>query len=257
MANYYKSDYYKYPIVVENIEWEVIVTITDTNWRKVIYSWYDLMAKNSESFYITKCLLGWFLKEIPKNVLIIWFWAWAFWKYLEDHIKDVKITWIDIDKTMFKIAKNELNIKTNDFLVMEWNIAIKKLINESKIYDLILIDVYWSDWKIPKSFQDKKIYDNIKKKLNKDWILSINYSNYHTVNKEKYDNIHEILKKTFWKNFIHLLSWKTDKWNIVWIYNLDKKYNSEEITLRYLGKVKNWKILYDPNMIKNIIIDKN
>jgi spermidine synthase len=255
MTNYYPSEFYKYPIEVDNIDWEVIVTITDTKWRKVIYSWYDLVAKNSESFYITKCLLWGFIKKIPKNVLIIWFWAWAFWKYLEDHIKDCKITWIDIDRSMFKIAKKELNIKTNDFLIMEWSIAIKKLINDDKKYDLILIDVYWSDWNIPTSFQDKKLYLNIKKILASNWILSVNFSNYHTFNQEKYDNIHENLTKIFWKNYIHLVPWKTDRWNVVWIYNLDKKYSSEEINLRYLEKVKNEEILYDPNMIKNIIIN--
>ena len=256
MANYYKSEFYKYPIEVENIEWEVIVTITDTNWRKVIYSWYDLISKNSESFYITKCLLWWFIKKTPKNVLIIGFWWWAFWKYLEDHIKDIKVTGIDIDKSMFKIAKNELNIKTNDFMIMDWNIAIKKLISEEKKYDLILIDVYWSNWKIPKSFQDKKIYENIKKLTLKEWIISINYSNYHSFNQEKYDKIHENIIKIFWKNFIHLMPWKTDRWNVAWIYNLDKNYKSEEISLKYLEKVKKWEILYDSNMIKNIIIEK-
>lgn len=256
MANYYKSDFYKYPIEVENIEWEIIVTITDTKWRKVIYSWYDLIAKNSESSYITKCLLGWFIEKMPENVLIIWFWAWAYWKYLEDHIKDIKITWVDIDKTMFKIAKKELKVKTNDFLIMEWNIAIKKLMCEEKEYDLILIDAYWWDWSIPKSFQDKKIYEDIKKILNKDWILSINYSNYHTFNQKKYDNIHNNLIKIFWSNYIHFLPWKTDRWNISWIYNLNKKYTSEEISVKYLEKVKNWEILYDSNMIKNIIIDE-
>jgi 23S rRNA G2069 N7-methylase RlmK/C1962 C5-methylase RlmI len=43
---------------------------------------------------------------------------------------------------MFKIAKEEFKVKTNDFIVMDAKEAINKLVLEDKKYDLILIDVY-------------------------------------------------------------------------------------------------------------------
>jgi len=252
MTKYYSSEFYNEPIEVDNIQWEILVTITDNSNRKIIYSWYDIISKNSNSRYINECLLWWFIKKIPEKVLIIWFWWWAFCKYLEDHIKNVKITWIDIDKAMFQIAKKELKIKTNDFLIMEWVEAINQLNNENKKFDLILIDVYWNEWKIPSSFLKKNIYINIKKLLLNDWTLSINYADYIW----EYDLVHKYLKEIFWKNSIHITSWENYKWNISWIYNLDKKYDSKEIILKYLEKVKKWEILYDSNMIKKIILDK-
>jgi hypothetical protein len=53
-----------------------------------------------------------------------------------------------------------------------------------------------------------------------------------------------------------LTSWKNDKWNVIWIYNLKKEYETDEIIKIYLEKVRKWEILYDPNMIKNIYIRK-
>ena len=254
MTNYYKSKFYDFPIEVDNIWWELILTITDTLWRKVIYSWYDIISKQSNSNYITKCILWWLIEQIPKNVLIIWFWWWAYCKYLEDHISDINITGVDIDEVMFDISKKEFWIKSNNLMVMDWENAIKELIINWKEYDFILIDVYWNNWNIPENFNKKLIYENIKKILNKNWALAINFANYNWLNIWKYNKIHHFLKTIFWENFIHILSDKETKWNVSWVYNLKKKYNSEEINLSYLQKVKNWSILYDSNMIKNTII---
>ena len=254
MTNFYQSKFYDLPIEVDNIWWEVIVTITDSIWRKLIYSWYDLIAKNSTSKYITKCILWWLIRDIPKKILIIWFWGWAFAKYIEDHIKNANITWIDIDETMFQIAKKELDIKTNNLILMDWQEAIKELINKKETFDLILLDVYWSDWRMPENFDKKEIYVNIKKILNNEWIFSINYADYSWLNVWKYNKIHYFLKEIFWENFVHIKWEKNNNWNISWIYNLDKNYEPEEINLKYLEKVKNWDILYDSNMIKNTII---
>jgi len=256
MTNYYKSIFYNHPIEVVNIEWEVIVTITDKSSRKIIYSWYDLIEKNTQSNYITKCILWGFIKKIPKEILIVWFWWWAFCKYIEDHVKWQNITWVDIDSTMFEIAKKELNIKTDNLISMEWEKAISELKNNGKKFDLVLIDVYWSEWLIPDEFLKKEVYTNLKEIINKDWVLSINYADYVWINIWKYNKIHHYLKDIFWENFIHLSSIKNKKWNISWIYNLDKKYSLEEINIKYLEKVKSWKILYDANMIKNTIINK-
>lgn len=255
MIKQYKSDFYNHPIEVDNIWWELIVTITDNKWRKIIYSWYDLVSKNTQSHYINKCILWWLIKQTPKNILIIWFWWWAFCKYLEDHISNIKITWIDIDETMFKIAKEEFKVKTNDFITMDAKEAINKLVLEDKKYDLILIDVYWNNWNIPESFKEKSTYENIKKILESNGTLSINYADYRWINIWKYNKIHFFLKELFGENYIHILSEKETKWNVSWIYNLDKKYNSIDINLKYLEKVKKAEILYDSNMIKNIIIE--
>ena len=56
------------------------------------------------------------------------------------------------------------------------------------------------------------------------------------------------------KNNIFIKCEKNNNWNTIWIYNLDKKYTSEEINLKYLEQVKKWKVIYDSNIIKNTYI---
>lgn len=258
MSKYYNSKFYSKPIEVENIDWEIIVIITDDFWRETIYTWYDIIEKNSQSFYINKCLLWWFIKNIPQDVLIIWFWWWAFAKYLEDHIKIINITWIDIDPVMIEIAKNELKVKTNDFYLDDAKDAIKKIYKDNKKYDLILIDVYWNDWEIPKYFWNKAFFNNVKKVLKNDWVISINFSNYEIWGKNfnKYEKIHSTLINVFWKNYNHLFNWKNDRWNVVWIYNLDKFYKSQDFFENYMEKVSIWEIIYDEKLISNFIVKK-
>ena len=257
MTKYYNSNHYNYPIEVDNINWEIIVTITDNLSRKIIYSWYDIINKNTNSNYITKGILWWLINWIPNNVLILWFWWWAYAKYLEDHFRNIKITWVDIDETMFEIAKKELNIKTNDLLLDENDKVLEKLIEKNIKYDLIFIDVYWCEWIIPEEYSRLEKYQNIYKLLNQNWIISINFADYSWKNIWKYNKIHHFLKKIFWENYLHINSEKDKKWNIIWIYNINKKYTSEEVNLNYLKLVKNKNILYDPNMIKNIYIEEN
>lgn len=253
MEKYYNSKYYSKPIEVVNIEWEILVIITDSNWREIIYTWYDIIEKNTESIYINKCLLWWFIKKIPENVLIIWFWWWAFAKYLEDHIKNIHITWIDIDEAMIEIAKKELKVKTNDIYIMDAEQAIDKITKKWNKYDLVLIDVYGWDWEIPKYFWNIEFFEKIKNVLNNDWVLSINFADYDLENiykKQFYDKIHNNLIKLFGQYYSHILAWLNDRWNVMWIYNLDKKYEEKDYYDNYKILVNKGKIIYDENIIK-------
>jgi len=256
MTKYYKSNYFNYPIEVDNINWEIIISIIDTSWRKIIYSWYDLVWKNTESKYITNWILWWLLNGIPEKVLILWFWGWAYAKYIEDHISNTEITGVDIDETMFEIAKKELSIKTNALLTCDCLSALNNFKNINEKFDLIFIDIYWKNWEIPDNFNEIETYLSIKASLNVKWIISINFANYSWVNIWKYNKIHHFLKTIFWENYIHINWEKNNKWNIIWIYNLDKKYLSEEVNMNYLKLVKEGKILYDSNIIKNTYIEK-
>lgn len=258
MSKYYNSKFYSKPIEVEDIDWEILVIVTDSLGRETIYSWYDVKEKNTESIYINKCLLWGFIKKIPKDVLIIWIWWWAFAKYLEDHIENINITWIDIDKTMVDIAKNELKVKTNDIHIIDAYEGVEKLVKTRKKYDLILIDVYWWNWEMPKYFQEESFFENIKELLWKEWTLSINFSNYDSLNEKiisNYYEIHAILISIFWKFYSHILSWIYNKWNVAWIYNLDKFYESSDFDSNYLEKVKNWEIINDEKIINDTFCD--
>lgn len=259
MANYYNSPYYSKPIEVENIDWEILLIITDNLGRESIYSWYDVVEKNTESFYINKCLLWWFLKKIPESVLIIWFWGWAFAKYLEDHIEKIDITWIEIDKTMLEIARKEFKVKTNNLYISDALEALKTIIKQNKKYDLILIDVYWSDWEIPKYFWENTFAYKLSRILKIDWTISINYSNYKNNENgrlEKYNKIHSNFLKYFSKNYSFLIKWKKDNWNKVWIYNLDKKYSKSDFESNYLKNVELGKIKYDEKIFSDFKIKK-
>lgn len=258
MSKFYNSKNYSKPIEVANIFWEVIVIITDKYDREIIYTWYDIVEKNTQSNYINKCLLWWFIKKIPKTVLIIWFWWWAFAKYLEDHLENVNIDWIDIDETMFEIAKNELKVKTNNFYIMDALNAIDKIIEQGKTYDLVLIDVYGNDWEIPEYFSEKYFFEKIKQVLLKDWVLSINFADYNLENIEKtnkYNKIHSNLVNIFWEYYSHILAWVNDRWNVSWIYNLDKFYTSSDYDNNHVERAKKWEILYDEKIIENTILE--
>lgn len=259
-TNYYKSKFYKKPIEVENIDWEILVVITDDKDREIIYTWYDIDEKNTWSIYINKCLLWWLINWVPNNVLIIWLWWWAYAKYIEDNFyTDTKITWIDIDETMVEIAKTEFLVNTNDIYTMDAKDALNILKRKKINYDLVLIDVY--DWscEIPEYFSDKNFISDIKQVISKEWIISINYSDYIKEDKLKYDKynlIHNNVLEVIWNEYVHLLSWEDDRWNVMWIYNLDKKYTSEDFNLKYLELVENWELRFDSNIIKDTVIEK-
>lgn len=259
MIKYYNSILYNKPIEVENIEWEIIVTITDNKNRKIIYSWHDVVENNSQSMYINKCLLWWFIKKIPKKVLIIWFGWWAFARFLEDHVRDIEITGIDIDKSMIEIAKNELKVRTNDFYIIDALDALQELINKDKTYDLVLIDVYWSDWEMPSYFLEKIFFEKVKKVLLKDGVLSINFSNYDLVNSEKntlYNKIHSNIIDLFWKYYSFLVCESEILWNIAWIYNLDKNYNEGDFNSNYIKNYRAWNIVFNEKILENTRIKR-
>jgi len=257
MEKYYNSKFYDKPIEVVNIWGEILVIIIDNKGREIIYTWYDVVEKNTESIYINKCLLWWFIKKIPKNVLIIWFWWWAFAKYLEDHVENTCITWIDIDETMIDIAKKELNVKTNDFYIMDSQTAIDKITVQKITYDLILIDIYGWDWEIPEYLCDERYFSKLKIILEKNWVISINFADYNINDPERYDKYEKInnnLINVFWKYYSHLSIWENNRWNVIWIYNLDKFYSACDYNNKYLKYVETCEIIFDEKIIRNTVI---
>mgnify|MGYP001942307231 CR=1 FL=1 len=263
MPKYYKSKFYDSPIEVLNDNWDVSVTIKDCFGRKSIYSWYNLEDKNSQSHYINKCLLGGFLQQDIKNILVIWVWWGAFVKYLEDHVPGVTITGIEIDEAMIEIAQKELNIKSKDMIVWDISDVIDQLSDRGAYYDLILFDVYWWTWEIPKSVTNNDLFLKLKSLLENDWIFSINYSNFYplwesfidiSVSKY-YKTIHKSLQDVFWGNFLAFLSGESEWGNVAGIYNLKKKHTLNEIKSIYYKKVQSNEIILDSRIIEWIYLD--
>ncbi len=93
----------------------------------------------------------------------------------------------------------------------------------------------------------------IKNILDKNWKFIVNFANINE-NKKFYKQIDEKIIKIFSKNKIEILNNKNDNGNIISVYNLEKKLNSKNIILEYLDKIKQWKINYDNNLIKNIFL---
>ena len=270
MKKYY-SNFYKNNIEVENINWEILVNIFTKNNEKIIYSWYDLEDKTSYSPYIKNALLASFINKIPEKILILWFWAWSFAKYFEDYLwKKIKITWVELDNTMLKIAKNELKIKSKNLINIDYieylnkktpnllsgSIEIEKQNKNSPIIpfnkgdeDIIFFDIYDKNSQIPKSFNKLEILKKIKNLLDKNWLFIVNFANY-LENLDYYKKIEQKIISVFWENFIKIKSEE----NIVWVFWLEKILNSEELILKYLEKIKKNNINYDSNLIKNIIL---
>ncbi|MDD2907700.1 MAG: methyltransferase domain-containing protein [Candidatus Gracilibacteria bacterium] len=255
MIKYYTSKFYLKPIIVENNFGEITLTIYDNLGREIIYTWYNVVEKTTQSTYINKCLLGSFIRKIPKNVLIIGFGGGAFAKFLEDHIENIEITGIEIDEAMIEIAKKEYNIKADDFYIIDANIALEKIISEGKKFDSILIDVYGNNGKIPDYFDEKTFFENIKKVTNNDSVISINFADYNFKEKNtRYDKIHSNLLEIFGKYYSHIFSGGEISGNISGIYNLDKYYSALEYDENFRKNYRAGNIRYNLEIIKDTVL---
>lgn len=264
MKKKYNSKFFNFPIEVESVNWDKLIFITTNSGKKVIYSWYDLDKKQTQIPYINKCLLWWFVKKIPKKVLILGLWWGSFAKYLEDHIDKVEITWIDIDEAMIEISKKEMLLESNNLFCLDAKIVVSKLYRESKFFDLILIDCYWIDSEIPEELTTNIFFENCKKILDLDWTVSINMANFLLDNNienfkrvAKYREMHNNLKQVFGNYFSLITHWDWIWENVVWIYNLNKFYSSKEFNDNYIEKAENWEIKYDYNLILNTYLDES
>jgi len=257
MQKIYHSEFYKNPIEVDNINWEIIVTITTKLWEKVIYSWYDLKNKETHSEYINKSLLWSFINNIPKKVLILWFWWGSFIKFLEDHIENIEIIWVDIDETMLKISKEIMWVKTEKLFIEDAELFIEKLFLENNInFDSILIDCYWWNSKIPEHLLLEPFFYKCSQILLDNWIISINMANFEQeeyIYKKMHKNIISQLKN---KYYSLLLANKNDYSNVVWIYNLKQKYSSKDFYRNYIKEVKKWNIENNFKILENIFLDE-
>jgi len=254
---FFPSQFYCQSIEVTDIAWEIIVVIRDKKDRESIFSWYDMTWKKSQSSYINGCLLWAFLKKIPESVLIIWFWWWAFARYLEDNILwDIKITWIEIDPVMLDIAKQIMKIKTRDFYKIDAKLALEKIAKKKLKYESILVDIYDSAWEIPDYFLSLDFISQLKQVLIETWTISINFANANSSKTlmTKYKIFHKMMLENFSSYFNILSAWESDFWNLSVIYNLDKVYYEADFLNNYLKNVKAKKIIYDEFIIKNIFL---
>jgi len=239
MTKYYKSNYYKEDIEVEEIDWEIFVNITTNDNKKIIYSWYDIKEKTSHSPYIKNAIIASFIWNIPNNILILGFW----------------ITWVEIDNAMIEISKNEFQLDNINYFNMWALKAIEILKNNKKNkFDIIFIDVYDENSKIPDFINDNIFWEDLKKLSLEDTKIIINYANNYE-NSKYYNEIDNKIKNIFKKKYIKILNNKNDDWNIIWVYNLNKNLNSQDLILEYLNKVQNWEINYDSNIISNIFLE--
>lgn len=264
MLKEYTSEFYNEPIIVENIDWDVTVSILDNLERESIYSWYDLKNKNTPSDYINKWILGWLMQESVNKILILWAWGWAYIKYIEDHFIYADITSVDIDPAMIEIAKKELEVECENIFTDDVLQFTDKLTQKWEKFDLILFDIYGSTGEIPKHIVCDKLFNNLSRLLYPSGIFSINYANFFLKShdlidqerKKKYISIHRELVNIYWEHFITFLSPESEGWNVSVSYNLDKTYTLEDIKKEYFRKVEFEDIEADNNLIENIKLDE-
>ena len=252
----YPSSLFNKPIEVSDIDWEIIVTITNRDELESVYSWYDLVEKESYSVYINKCILWGLIKWIPKKILVIWFGWGSFIKFLEDHFENIEITGIDIEPAMLNICKDILWIKTDNLIVWDANWVLDELIKNNNKYDLILFDVYWNDSQIPENLTKLSFFEKTKKVLNSDWVFSINMSDFEW-KKEVYENIHKSLKSLFWEDFSLFTTWKNDFSNCMWVYNLEQKYTAKDFDKNYRVLFRKGVAEFSSEIIKNTFVDED
>ena len=264
MIREYESNFYNEPIIVENIDDEVCVSILDNLERESVYGWYDLKNKNTPLNYINKWILWGLMQESINKVLILWSGWGTYIKYIEDNFIYAEITAVDVDPTMIEIAKKELNIETKNIFTDDVLRFTKKLIKKWEKFDLILFDIYGSTGEIPKHIIVDDLFTDLWKLLYPSGIFSINYANFYLKShdiidqerKKKYILIHRKLVDTFWEHFISFLENKIDGENISVSYNLNKEYSKQDILEEYNKKIEFEDINPDENLIKNLILDE-
>lgn len=120
------------------------------------------------------------------------------------------ITAVDIDPIIIQIAKNEYNIHVNNALEIICDDAYTFVLNNTKQYDFIIIDLFLDD-KIPKQFFKDEFWINI---LHAKQIL-FNASLYEK-NEPQLKNLVKFLKK---HNFNIKTLYKVNKTNTLLIIN--------------------------------------
>ncbi|PIE85179.1 hypothetical protein CSA08_03485 [Candidatus Gracilibacteria bacterium] len=264
MKKKYISKFYKSPIIVDSIDGDILLYIETNKGRELIYSGYNINKKECYIPYINKCLLGGFIKGIPKSVLILGLGGGSYARYLEDHINGVSITGVDIDPIMIEISKKDMKVLSPDLICLSAEKAVSYLKGENRKYDLILLDCYLSDGEMPNGIMYENFLRNCKDLLTSSGVLSINFSEFLLNNNyedkkrvQRYRQMHESLKYIFGKYFSLLLVGEENGSNSMGIYNLSKFYTSKEYVDNYLECVSNSEILFDKNIIKDTYVDKN
>ena len=263
MITEYKSSFYSEPIIVENLDGEVSVNVLDNLNRESIYSWYNLNTKSTESDYINKWILWGLMQESINKILVLGWGGWAYIKYIEDHFIYSEITAVDIDPAMIKIAKEQMQIETDNLVTWDVVQFTDKLAKKWEKFDLILFDIYGSTGEIPLHIVKEKLFKNLKKLLYPSGIFSINYANFFLKShdlidqerKTKYIAFYRKIVDIYWENFITFLSPDSEGGNVSVSYNLDKSYTMTDIKKEYFKKVEFEDIEADENLIKDIKLD--
>lgn len=109
----------------------------------------------------------------PKNILVLGLAAGSVISILNKQWPKAKITGVDIDKTVVEVGKKYMDLKQAKNLTIHIADAVSFIQNDSKKYDLILIDLY-TGYTIEKRIASKAFLTSIKNHLSKNGMVVCN-----------------------------------------------------------------------------------
>jgi len=115
-----------------------------------------------------------------------------------------KITAVDIDSSIIDVAKTEFNIKNNQNLKIICTDALQFMNQNSKQYDLIIIDLF-IDTSMPEQFLDTSFWQHITNSNTKKGSILFNAS----LENEKENKLYDVI------NFLNRETYKVDIYNNV------------------------------------------
>ena len=134
----------------------------------------------------------------PKSCLMLGLAGGTMLTLLQSTFPKAKITCIEVDPTMTKLAKDEFHVESKNTTIVlsdafEWCISAV----HNKMFDCIVVDLYLGRYNPPQS-RTKKFIETLKSLLTPYGVICFN-SHYDRRNKQEYDNFLTLLTSSFSK----------------------------------------------------------
>ena len=184
---------------------------------------YVLNSKNvNYSFGGLHVVFQKFFKRIKINefkiddVLILGLGAGSIVEILKNNYHlNCKITGVEKDPEVIKLAKKYFDIEKYDNIKIEINDAFDFLISNNKKYDLIIVDIY-IDYKVPEKFESPEFLKLIKKSLSNKGLFVFNKMIFNEDNKKSAIKLFNLFIEIFGETQIIKIKKVIPNWLLVY-----------------------------------------
>lgn len=211
--NIYLQFYYKEPIlkVVKSPYQEIVLTKRWEDFRMYLNGNLQFLSLDENIYH--KSLVDWpinFLKD-KKNleVLVLGWWDWLVARNLLEYENVEKITLVDLDEEVIKLAKNDKDLtdlnknslNNEKVEIIIWD-AFSFVIKNQKKYDFIIADFPDPKDTSTAKLYSKEFYISVFWSLTENWIFVTQSSNAFFSNKVLF-TVEKTIKNVFWNSLAY------------------------------------------------------